>query len=181
MQKRTVGETMTTRPVVLTQETTVDRALEIARERKIHHLLVDGADGLVRVVCLCDLLERQPLEEAVEGVSRVSDTRRISQLAQHRTYVVGPSDCLEAASDLMAREGIGCLPVVKNGEIVGVLTRADLRATGEAFDAILDARCAACGSTRDVRHVVPGGAGFCPDCWSQAGPATRDDEIGAGD
>jgi len=181
MQKRTVGETMTSRPVVLPPDTTVDRALDVARERKIHHLLVDGDDGLVRVVCLCDLLDRRPLDEPAEGLAACVDQRRVTELAQHRTYVVGPNDSLDVASDLMVREGIGCLPVVRNGEIVGVLTRADLRATGLGFDAVIDARCSACGSTRDIRHVVPGGAGFCPECWSASGPPTRDDEIGAGD
>ena len=181
MQKRTVAETMTRKPIVLSPETTVDRAIEIAQDRKIHHLLVDSDDGLVRVLCLCDLLHGEPLHEMAEGVSHLADNRAVAHLAHHRTYVIGPGDDLHEAGDLMAREGIGCLPVVKNGEIVGVLTRADLRASGEEFDAILDARCASCGSTEDVRHVVPGGAGFCPDCLSHAGPPARDDEIGAGD
>jgi len=181
MHKRTVGETMTPHPIILSPATPVDHALEVARERKIHHLLVQGDDGIVNVVCLCDILERDPLDDSFEGTHRVHDDRALSEFARHRTFVVGPGDSVNDAGDLMAREGIGCLPVVRNGEVVGVLTRADLGKTGELYDAILDARCASCGSTEDIRHAVPGGAGFCPSCWSSDGPPLRDDEIGGGD
>lgn len=181
MHERTVGETMTPHPIILSPATPIERALELAREKRIHHLLMQGEDGIVNVVCLCDILERDPLDDSFEGTQRVRDDRELAEFARHRTFVVGPSDPLSEASDLMSREGIGCLPVVRNGEVVGVLTRADLGKTGQLFDAILDARCASCGSTEDVRHAVPGGAGFCPNCWSSGGPPLRDDEIGAGD
>ena len=49
----------------------------------------------------------------------------------------------------------------------------------EKWDAIIAINLVALFHT--IRHAVPGGAGFCPNCWSSGGPPLRDDEIGAGD
>jgi CBS domain-containing protein len=180
MLKRIVSEIMTPAPLLLGAQTTVDEALEVAREKRLHHLLVKGDDGTVNVVCLCDLLGRDPLDDSFDGTNRVEKREHLADFARPRTFVVSPGESLDGAANLMADEDIGCLPVVDHGRLVGVVTRSDLGRAAHRFDAIVSARCAACGSTEDIRRTVSGGARFCSSCWSDSVPS-RDDEIGGGD
>lgn len=182
MDRRTVGETMNRRPIVLLPDVFVDDALRLAHDRQIHHLLVQGDDRIVRVVCLCDLLGRQSLVDALEALCERAVPRRLAEFFQRRAMVVGPEVSVEAAADLMARECIGCLPVVLSGDLIGVLTRTDLRHAGVPADAEIDAHCAACGEIEDVRRIpeLPG-AGFCPSCWDDILAPVGDEEIGAAD
>lgn len=179
MHKRTVADTMTPDPLLLSAKTTVDAALEVARDKRLHHLLVKGDDGAINVVCLCDLLGRDPLDDSF-GENHVRNGQPLADFARRRTFVVGPTESLDGAANLMADEDIGCLPVVDEGRLVGVLTRSDLGKAAKRFDAITGAHCAACGSTEDVRQTTSGGARFCSSCWSDSVPS-RDDEIGGGD
>jgi CBS domain-containing protein len=43
-----------------------------------------------------------------------------------KVYSVSPTSSIEDASKLMARHKITRLPVVENGELVGIITRGDI-------------------------------------------------------
>jgi CBS domain-containing protein len=177
MPKDLVRDAMTRDPVVLEGSTPVARALQVAHERQVHHLVLERESGLVAVVCLCDVLgtaESPPAPGAGEQ-------RKIAACREGPTWVVAPDETLDDAASLMSREGIGCLPVVDNGRVVGVLSRRDLGRTGHAYAAALDARCAACGAPGDVRRLAPGRAGFCTACWEVVEETRADAETGWGD
>jgi predicted transcriptional regulator len=123
MPDKTVAEAMNRRPVVLAASTRAEEARRLARRRKLHHLLVRAEDGALSVVCLCDLLDRDPLDDGPPV--READVETLSTYVRARTFVTSPDDSLEAALAVMKREGIGCLPVESAGELVGLLTRRD--------------------------------------------------------
>jgi predicted transcriptional regulator len=58
----------------------------------------------------------------------VSD-RKIAELARRRPAVIYDDDSLREAADVMAREGVGRLPVVARAAprtVIGIVTRSDL-------------------------------------------------------
>jgi hypothetical protein len=95
-------------------------------------------------------------------------------------FVIDADASLNEAVAGMAALQIGCLPVVQKGDLVGVITRGDLRRAG-IDEALLGARyCASCGSPHGVCPDPRGAVEFCLDCLDRETPAP-DDDIGTGD
>ena len=96
--------------------------------------VVDPQGKLVGIVSHRDLLHAA-ISSAVD-VSEVERTRHLWKVAIEpimRTDVqtVGPDDSVSKAALLMRRSKIGCLPVVADGKIVGIITEHDLLALVE--------------------------------------------------
>jgi len=77
---------------------------------------------------------------------------------------------------------VGCLPIVDEHGLRGVVTRGDLRRAG-VEEALLGAsRCASCGSRHGVRpHPTLEAVEFCLDCLDRAMTPADYDELGGGD
>jgi len=105
---------MTRTPLTIAGETTVEQALSILAKQNQRHLPVLDADGdLVGIVSEKDLL-RAHLDEAVEKVM----TRDVITVTEYTA--------LEDAARTMADYRISCLPVMRDGKMVGIITEADL-------------------------------------------------------
>jgi CBS domain-containing protein len=144
---------------------TVVRAHRQATEAGHHHLMVTAGDDLVGVVCTCDL-ENAPSDASVSD-----------HMSRDPVTIVAGTALAEAA-DRMARDDVGCLPVLSEGLVVGVLTRGDvMRATGE--DPI-GRICASCGERHHV-HAPRGGVDFCNDCIDQVEAEQPLRDTGVGD
>jgi CBS domain-containing protein len=98
-------------------ETTWREAGAHAAETGVHHLLVVDGDRVIGIACGCEPGEH-PLDAPVRA------TLGPTVFAIERTATLG-----EAAS-AMAQLGLGCLPVLDDGELTGVITRSDLEAAG---------------------------------------------------
>ncbi len=124
---------------------TAEDALERLEREAVHHALVTHAGDMQGVVCRCDL-------ERVPARTRVRDCMK-------KDYVFVDEDATaREAAEMMQRWGIGFLPVISdNGELIGVVTRRDLRRTGFLPNRRGVDRCAACGET----HSLPP----CTDEW----------------
>jgi CBS domain-containing protein len=89
----------------------------IAAEAGVHHLLVlDQERRLVGITCRCDL--------ARAGAADVA------AVMSRDVFATGPSTPLAAVTAAMRLLGVGCLPVVDEGLVLGLLTRADLQRAG---------------------------------------------------
>jgi CBS domain-containing protein len=124
-----VSTIMTGDPVTVTESTTLDEALARMDDHDIRHLPVMRYGELVGVLSDRDLLE------ATAGLpSRVHATRRhegglpknVGDIMHEKVVLVEPEDTIAAASVDFLSFGIGCLPVVKAGALVGILTELDL-------------------------------------------------------
>jgi CBS domain-containing protein len=143
---------MKVRDVMTTEVATVEPAAslkEVARllaRRGISGVPVVDAEGVVvGVVSEGDILvkERGPLEEprAFFGVHRRSaQTQQVKSAAETAVdamtspaIVIGPERPVSGAAKLMLEHGVNRLPVVTDGHLVGIVTRADLvRAFGRS-------------------------------------------------
>jgi CBS domain-containing protein len=124
---------------------TAEEALERLERQAVHHALVTHEGDLEGVVCCCDL-ERVPARTHVG-------------FCMKKDYVfVDEETTAREAAEMMQRWGIGFLPVIGgNGELVGVVTRRDLRRTGFLPNRRGVDRCASCGETHSLEP--------CTDDW----------------
>jgi predicted transcriptional regulator len=148
-----VSEHMTPASALVTvaPSLTCDEADELARSNGVHHLLVASAGRLVGVVCRCDL--RQDLSDAP-----------ISGLLKTDVFAIGAHEPLAAAARAMAELRIGCLPVVAEDLLVGVITRSDLEQAGVPRERLRAPVCASCGGKHGVRCSQHAGLCVCIEC-----------------
>jgi len=105
---------MTPNPITISQEATVQQALEIIEGRNLRHLpVLDDEENLVGIVSEKDLL-RADSEAAIEGVM----SRDVVTITEYTA--------LEEAARIMADHKISGLPVIRGGKLVGIITETDL-------------------------------------------------------
>jgi acetoin utilization protein AcuB len=139
------SEMLTVAPELLCSE-----AEARARNASVRHVVVARGDELVGVVCRCQLYRARP-------------ELPIGDIVAPHVFALDIYATLGEAVAAMAELGVGCLPVLDDGALVGVITRGDLRRMG-APEALLGARyCAGCGSPHGVRSDDHG-VDTCLDC-----------------
>lgn len=113
----TVGQIMSRGVQSLTPTTTIAEADE--RMRRTGHEgypVVEGAQVL-------GLLTRRQVDRALRYKM---DDALVGEMMQPGNIAVSPSDSIEKLQQLMMNTGWGQIPVVQDGQIVGVVTRTDL-------------------------------------------------------
>jgi len=149
---------------------TAARVDAVAADLGIRHVFVADDGHLRGLLCRCDLQARDRRSVAVE------------ELMVTRFWSVAPDTGLLEAASVMAERKIGCLPVVAGDELIGVVTRGDLRRAGVAETLLGAGRCASCG---DVHGVLPLWDGaeveFCLSCAEIAREPIDDSELGTAD
>jgi len=154
----TVASIMTREPLAVAPDCTVERALEWMRERKLRHLPVLDQERLVGLVSERDLMERsrpEPRKRTKGAAPRevvVRDRMSVS------LETVAPEDSAVNACRRLRDRRVGCLPVVRDGRLVGVLSESDLLRLYVRVCAMLGADAIplveACMS-REVRTAAP--------------------------
>jgi CBS-domain-containing membrane protein len=124
--------------VKLSRSLTAEEALERLDREAVHHALVINEGDMQGVVCRCDL-------------ERVRAKTHVGECMKKNFVFVDDETTAHEAAELMQRWGIGFLPVIAgSGELVGVVTRRDLRRTGFLPNKRGVDRCASCGETHSL-------------------------------
>jgi acetoin utilization protein AcuB len=118
-----VADAMTARPVTVTPRTTVAAALAAMRRGRFRHLPVLERGGLVGVVAHGDL-EATPgappeLAESLTG-------RPVAEVMSPDPVTVWADEPVEVAARLLRDHAIGCLPVLADDALAGIITESDL-------------------------------------------------------
>lgn len=119
-------ERMMVREVVtVTPETTLQETLDISTARRIRHLPVVRDGFLVGLISDRDLRDAAPSIFAADN-NQVLATTTAEQLMVRDVITCHPLDVVEDAALQMYRHRVGCLPVVSNGQLVGIITERDM-------------------------------------------------------
>lgn len=117
---------MSTDLVTVTPEDTVERARVLMHDRRIHHLpVVNGEHELVGLVTLSNVLA------ATDSFLRDEDSRihpdqiRIADIMVADVVTVDQHAGIRQAALFLEKHRIGCLPVVSNGKLTGIITDTD--------------------------------------------------------
>jgi len=121
-----VAQVMTPRPDCTSPDTNV---LELAklfhRNGYRHQLITDETGRLVGVISDRDVLRcfgpgRRPQEDILERITA-------RDVMSTDLVTVTPDCSLQKGLELLLEFGIGCLPVVADGELAGIVTKTDLQ------------------------------------------------------
>lgn len=111
----------------------MDDTLETVRDffaaAPFHHLLVLEEEQLVGILSDKDLYKAlSPFLGSGSENQRDRDTlqRRVHQIMTRSPVTISPQGSIAEACDLLLARGISCLPVLENGQVVGIVTWRDL-------------------------------------------------------
>lgn len=118
-----VRDTMTSEVKTLAPDATAAEALEICRKRRIRHLPVLEDGRLVGIVSDRDL--QSVLPPLGEDDSATPSRVLLEDTMAREVVTAHPRDPIEDAAGEMYERRIGCLPVVSEGGLVGIITSSD--------------------------------------------------------
>jgi acetoin utilization protein AcuB len=125
-----VGERMTRNPVTITEDTSIDDALHLMRERKVRRFpIMDKAGHLVGIVSDKDLLHAAPSPASTLSVYEMHyllAKLTVKKVMSSPVITVSPDMPLEDAARIMADNKIGGLPVLDGDKLVGIITETDI-------------------------------------------------------
>ncbi|TVQ50231.1 MAG: CBS domain-containing protein [Saprospirales bacterium] len=117
-----VDEFMTTDLFTAREEDIIDLVAEMMNWRKIRYLPVENQKGeLIGLVTLRIILRHFLKMRKMKS----SKTVTVGDLMLTNVDTVNPDDSIKHAMKLMNAKKIGCLPVVKDNELVGIITEHD--------------------------------------------------------
>ena len=120
-----VRDSMTREVVTVGSETTAAEALALCREKGIRHLPVLEGGRLVGMISDRDLRSATPAlgdSDRAEALERI----RVADEMAREVATVRPEDPIEEAAIEMYERKIGCLPVVDDDDLVGIVTSSDV-------------------------------------------------------
>jgi len=113
-----VGDRMTRNVVTVLDDATVAEGLRLMDERDVNRLPVVDAEGhLSGIVSDMDLR----IAEAAGGLAD-----RVRSVMTRRLLTISEYCPLEKAATLMRQKGVGGLPVVRDNQLVGIITDGDI-------------------------------------------------------
>lgn len=124
-----VGKIMTPNPITASPDTSHREAFELMRAHDISHLPVLDHGRLVGIVADDDLLSTQPSPATTLSIYEIHallEKLKLSQFMAHPVLTVTEDCPVEAAARVMLDHNIGCLPVMRGEELVGIITDVDI-------------------------------------------------------
>jgi CBS domain-containing protein len=137
-----VRDVMTRNVITVRPDEAILTAVRLMLQHRISGLpVVDATGALVGIVSEGDFLRRGEIGTArrrpkwlefLVGPGRLADEyvhaagRKVAEVMTPDPYTVGENDSLETVVELMERRRIKRLPVVRDGRIIGIVSRANL-------------------------------------------------------
>lgn len=125
-----VRDHMTPNPVCGRPDMPVTEAQSLMQEHNIRHLPVLDADGK-----LVGLITQRALTQAVPSdvkkfspfvINYILTRIKVQNIMVKDVTTIGEDVAIEEAARIMADRKIGCLPVMRDGELVGIISDNDL-------------------------------------------------------
>ena len=125
-----VAKRMKRNPVFVDEGDSMKKAMDLLKEHEIRHLpvLKDG-ERLVGIVSERDIKQASPSPATaleIREIYYLLDKVKVKQIMTRRPYTVSSSAPIEEAALILREKKIGCLPVVDDGKLVGILTETDI-------------------------------------------------------
>ncbi len=124
-----VKEIMMGSPVTLGPEDTLDLVNDVISLGRIRHIPVLHDGRLVGIISERDLMGNAV--PAIFGLKQKSKsallkTYRIKEFMKKKVVTVAPDTPIKDAAHLMVQKKIGCVPVLSEGSLVGLVTATDI-------------------------------------------------------
>ena len=125
-----VRERMSTKPVTIAADVPITEALRVMRQNQVRRLPVLDENGeLIGIVSEKDLLYASPSPAtslSIYEMHYMLSRLQVTELMTPNPVTITPDTLLEEAALIMADNKIGGLPVVQDGNLVGIITETDI-------------------------------------------------------
>ncbi|GAA4844506.1 CBS domain-containing protein [Algivirga pacifica] len=119
-QPKRVSHLMSTELLTVNEYDLLDMAMEIMRWKNIRHLPVENHKGE-----LVGLLSSRHIEKVLTTKNTQDAAWNICDIMEKDPITISPDTLLPEARKVMQQNGFSCLPVVKDGQLVGIITEKD--------------------------------------------------------
>ena len=125
-----VLDIMTPKPTAICKTDSLSNALKIMEEKKTRHLIVVEADGK-----LVGIISDRDCKEAMASPYAIYDSKRADSFAQkilvqrimtQTPICVSPQSSVQESAQLMIEKHFNALPVMQDGNVIGIITSTDL-------------------------------------------------------
>ena len=125
-----VRKRMSKNPITTTPDASVPDALKVMQGSKVRQLPVLGVDGaLVGIVSLTDLFRASPSPAtslSIWEVDYLLEKIKVSEVMTRKVITVTGDTAVEEAGRIMTEAKVSGLPVMRDGELVGIITESHL-------------------------------------------------------
>ncbi len=115
-----VDKVMTTELFTVQEDDLIELVQHIMKWRKIRHVPVEDNQGKLK-----GLITSKVIDDFMSEEDQSMNT--VAEFMQRELITVSPETSIQEAMDIMLREKIGSLPVLKNGKLIGIVTDKDMR------------------------------------------------------
>ncbi len=150
--------------VTITKDERMTIAKKILQEKNIRHLPVVDGKKLIGLVTNLDIrkAEASPATSLeIRELHYLLDKIKVSEIMTRNVITIHPDTSVEEAATLLHDNKIGCLPVVEDGNLVGIITENDvmeifiqvmgLKEKGSRIEVVLEDRP---GALADVTRII---------------------------
>ncbi|OMP67439.1 acetoin utilization AcuB family protein [Domibacillus epiphyticus] len=110
----------------LSPEDTIATALQLCRDHKVRHIpITDGGGVLVGLVTDRDIKDATP-SILQKDVGEEELNKPLSLIMEENVITGHPLDFVEDIAATLYEHNISCMPIVQNGDIVGMITETDV-------------------------------------------------------
>jgi acetoin utilization protein AcuB len=116
-------------PITISPDTLVIDAKKIMMNKKIRRLPVLQGGKLAGIVTLANLREAQPSQAtslSIHELNYLLAKMTVSEIMTREVVTCPPDMTMEKAAVLGTKHGVGALPVVENGKLIGIITESDI-------------------------------------------------------
>ena len=126
-----VKDLMSTKLFTVGPEDMLDKVFFLFNFETIRHLPVVDKGKVIGVLSDRDLKKilgprKKIVTDKVDGTQFTVHARRVRTIMNRGLTTIGPDEQAADAAAIMAKRKIGCLPVVKKGKLVGMITSTDI-------------------------------------------------------
>ncbi len=122
----TVDEIMSVELRTLTTNDSLADAQSMMANAHIHHIpIVEGDNQLVGIISHRDVLAATEPHKSGDSIAQNPSNIGVRDFMTHDVTTVDPRANLRQAAVFLQRHSYGCLPVVEEGKLIGIVTDTD--------------------------------------------------------
>lgn len=130
-----VKSRMTSNPYTIAFNAPITEVIALMREKKLKRVPVVNGDRVVGMITQGDIQKVSPTKATTLSIFEINyllSKTKVSDAMSKEVITISPDALLEEAAVLMRENKIGTLAVVKDNNLVGIITESDI------FDAFID-------------------------------------------
>ena len=124
-----IKDWMTRDPIVVAPDTPILEAQKLMQTNRIRRLPVVDRNKLVGIVTYRDIIEATPSDATTLSIHELNyliSKLTVDRVMTKNVVTAEPDETIEEAAMKGHRSGVGALPVLDRGKLVGIATEADI-------------------------------------------------------